>query len=109
MPGELIPVVLFISIAAVAILRPLTTRLGRTIERSHAERQSGPDPQIERLMQLMERVVDRMDRLEERVDFTERILERERAQAQLLEGDRQTHRRSVSGHPARTGDDTSGV
>lgn len=104
MPGELVPVALFFSLAAVAIFRPLTTRLGRRIERSHAEKQSVPDPQIDRLMQLLERVVDRMDRLEDRVDFTERILDRERAQAQLTEGG---SRRSGSG-PGRTGD-TSGV
>ncbi len=87
MPGELIPIVLFISMAAVAIFRPLTTRIGKVIERSHAEKAVAPDPQTERLMQLMERLVDRIDRLEERVDFTERILERQQARAQLTEGE----------------------
>ncbi len=107
MPGELIPVVLFISMAAVAIFRPLTTRLGKKIERSQTERTAASDPQIERLMQLLERVVDRMDRLEDRVDFTERILERQQAHAQLTEGGgRAAERRSGSG-PARPGDDAS--
>lgn len=83
---ELIPIVMFMSVAAVLIFRPLTTRIGKMIERSHAEKQAVPEAQIQRIMQLMERLVDRMDRLEDRVDFTERVLERQRAQAQLTEG-----------------------
>jgi isocitrate dehydrogenase kinase/phosphatase len=86
MPEELIPIVLFISIAAVAILRPLTTRIGKVIEGAYAKKSVGQDPQIQRIMQLMERLVDRMDRLEDRVDFTERVLERQRMQAQLTHG-----------------------
>jgi hypothetical protein len=85
MPGELIPIILFMSAAAVLIFRPLTTRIGRTIE-SKAEKKGSIDPQINRIMQLMERLVDRMDRLEDRVDFTERVLERQRMQAQLTGG-----------------------
>lgn len=83
---ELIPIVLFMSVAAVLIFRPLTTRIGKVIERSHAEKQAVPDGQIQRIMQLLERLVDRMDRLEDRVDFTERMLERQRVQAQLTKG-----------------------
>ncbi|MGD2215724.1 MAG: hypothetical protein PVJ64_03165 [Gemmatimonadales bacterium] len=86
MPEELIPIVLFISIAAVAIFRPLTTRIGKVIEQSHAKKSLAQEPQIQRMMQLMERLVDRMDRLEDRVDFTERVLERQRMQAQLNRG-----------------------
>jgi len=86
MPEELIPIVLFISIAAVAIFRPLTTRIGKVIEQSQAKKSLAQDPQIQRIMQLMERLVDRMDRLEDRVDFTERVLERQRMQAQLTRG-----------------------
>ncbi len=86
MPETLIPIVLFMSIAAVAIFRPLTTRLGKRIERAQIERTPGEDAQINRIMHLMERLVDRMDRLEDRVDFTERMLERQRVQAQLTQG-----------------------
>ena len=87
MPPELIPIVIFISGAAVLIFRPLTTRVGKAIERSHADKEKAvPERQIQRIMQLMERLVDRMDRLEDRVDFTERMLERQRAQAQLTDG-----------------------
>ena len=78
MPGELIPIVMFMSVAAVLILRPITTRLGQAIERSHDRKQAVvPDEQVHRLMQLMESLADRMDRLEDRVDFAERILERQ--------------------------------
>lgn len=76
---ELIPIVLFISIAAVAIFRPLTKRIGLMIEQSYKDRQaaapSAQSPQFERLAMLMERMIDRMDRLEDRVDFTERMLD----------------------------------
>ena len=58
MPGELIPIVMFLSIAAVAIFRPLTTRIGKVIEQSHAKKSVGQDPQIERITQLMERLVE---------------------------------------------------
>jgi hypothetical protein len=81
----MIPIVLFMSGAAVLIFRPLTTRIGKTIERSHDEKKLAQEPQIQRMMQLMERMVDRMDRLEDRVDFTERMLERQRLAA-LNEG-----------------------
>jgi hypothetical protein len=103
MPNELIPMVLFISVAAVLIFRPLTTRIGRVIERSHAEKKAVPEPQIQRIMQLMERLVDRMDRLEDRVDFTERMLERQRIQAQLTNGPTSSgsEQPSYSGRPRR--------
>jgi hypothetical protein len=86
MPEELIPIVLFISIAAVAIFRPITTKIGYLLQKSHEQKTSGQDPQVARMMQLMERMVDRMDRLEDRVDFTERMLERQRTQGMLSEG-----------------------
>jgi hypothetical protein len=86
MPGELIPIVLFLSAAGVLIFRPLTTRIGKSIERSQEKKSISQEPQIQRMMQLMERMVDRMDRLEDRVDFTERMIERQRRQAALNEG-----------------------
>ncbi len=103
MPGELVPIVLFISLAAVAIFRPLTTRIGKMIDRSHAEKKAAPDPQTERLMQLMERLVDRLDRLEDRVDFTERILERQQAHARLTEGGGPTAERRSGPGPGAGG------
>jgi len=101
----MIPIVLFMSGAAVLIFRPLTTRIGKTIERSHDEKNVGQGPQIQRMMQLMERLVDRMDRLEDRVDFTERMLERQRVQAALNEGPpREEARRERN--ESRRGEDT---
>ncbi|HSG80667.1 MAG TPA: hypothetical protein VLC48_00335, partial [Gemmatimonadota bacterium] len=88
------PIVLFMSSAAVLIFRPLTTRIGKKIERAHEKKSLAQDPQIQRIMQLMERLVDRMDRLEDRVDFSERILERQRMQAALGEGPRSGHQGS---------------
>ena len=95
---ELIPIVMFVSIAAVAIFRPLTKRIGLMIEQNYKDRQAASQaaqsPQFERLTVLMERLVDRMDRLEDRVggllrvidndledrvDFTERMLDSRRA------------------------------
>lgn len=79
MPGELIPIVLFVSVAAVAILRPLTKRIGLMIERQYEQRAVADDPQSARVIQLLERLVDRMDQLEDRVEFNERLLERQRS------------------------------
>lgn len=79
MPGELIPIVLFVSVAAVAILRPLTKRIGLMIERQYEQRAVADDPQSVRMIQLLERLVDRMDQVEDRVEFAERLLERQRS------------------------------
>jgi len=86
MHGELIPIAMFISVAAVLIFRPLTSRIGKAMERSQVEKQSVGEPQIQRIMKLLERIVDRIDRLEDRVDFTERMLDNQRRQAQLTDG-----------------------
>lgn len=77
----MIPIVLFVSIAAVAIFRPLTKRIGLLIETRYEQRPVADDPQNERMVQLLERLVDRMDQLEDRMDFAERLLERQRAAA----------------------------
>ena len=75
---ELIPISLFMAIAAVAILRPLTTRAGRLLEAMARERtqtlKAGEDPDSIRLRALMEHVNRRLDLVEERLDFTERLI-----------------------------------
>jgi hypothetical protein len=75
---ELIPITMFMCIAAVAILRPLTKRLGGLLEVMTRERQavrsSTDDQDLARLRVLMEHVSRRMDLVEERLDFTERLL-----------------------------------
>lgn len=86
MPGELVPIVFIIAVAAVAILRPLAKRIGSMIEQSHERRATGSDPRVDRMVQLVERLVDRMDALEDRLDFAERMLERQRMPGQLGEG-----------------------
>ena len=96
MPEELIPIFLFASIAAVAIFRPLTKRIGLVIERAYEERRFNAEPQLQRLTQLVERLVDRMDSLEDRLDFTERVLERERRTAALTREPADAHSGTTS-------------
>lgn len=75
---ELIPITLFMCIAAVAILRPISTKLGGLLEAMRNERtalRAGTDDQdLARLRVLMEHVAKRVDLIEERLDFTERLL-----------------------------------
>jgi hypothetical protein len=74
----LIPIFLFVSIATVAILRPISTKLGTLIEAMAREKQglasSAGDADLARMRVLLEHVAKRMDLLEERLDFTERLL-----------------------------------
>ncbi len=76
---ELIPIAMFLSIAAVAILRPVTSKLGHLLEaiakeRSAAIRPPSEDGESAQLRVLLEHIGRRMDLLEERLDFTERLL-----------------------------------
>lgn len=76
MPGELIPIALFLSIAAICIFRPLTRRVGDVLEQIYRDKKEDiPDPNTARIAGLLERLVDRMDRLEDRLEFAERMLE----------------------------------
>jgi hypothetical protein len=74
----LIPITMFISIAAVAILRPISTRLGGLLEAMKNEKNAGvrdpDDPDIARIRVLIEHMSQRLDLMEERMDFTERLL-----------------------------------
>ena len=77
---EFIPITLFMCIAAVAILRPISSRLGHLLEAMTRERigagpTAAPDnTEIERIRVLVEHVSKRMDLIEERLDFTERLV-----------------------------------
>ncbi len=84
MPGELIPIVMFMSFAAVLIFRPLTKKLGAVLEQNMMRKQAADSPDMQRVAQLMEQLVDRMDRLEERVDFAERMLESSSREREML-------------------------
>jgi len=76
---ELIPIALFVSVAAVAILRPLTTRVGKLLEAMARERTAALRPPTDdsdsvRLRAVIEHLSRRLDLMEERLDFTERLL-----------------------------------
>jgi hypothetical protein len=76
---ELIPIVMFLCIAGVAILRPITKPLGRLLDAMAQERlaaRSGgqsDDTRMERVATLLEVLNDRLDLLDERVQFVERL------------------------------------
>lgn len=80
----LIPMTLFVCIAGVLILRPVTKRLGVLLEAMARERQTGLDgdaraqsaaSEVEARMtaRLLERMSHRLDLIEERLDFVERL------------------------------------
>ncbi len=73
---ELIPIVLFLSVAAVLILRPLTKRIGIVIEQMARDRRADrvDDAQLARLRAEIEHLTKRLDLVEERADFTERLV-----------------------------------
>lgn len=73
--GPLIPITMFVCIAAVMILRPLTKRLGHLLEAITRDR----TPQVQdntsaRTIALLEHLNRRLDLMEERLDFTERLV-----------------------------------
>ena len=74
----MIPITMFICIAAVMILRPITKRLGKLIDVIAREREqqlrapSGELP-LARVTTLLESVSQRLDRIEDRMDFVERL------------------------------------
>ena len=73
-------VVLF-TIGGIILLRPVSKHLGQWLaakaEAGQALRGRSPE-EFERMLGLMEGVVDRLDRLEERQEFTERLLQKPR-------------------------------
>lgn len=98
-----VPVAFFVTIAAIAILRPLSKRLGDLIEMTRQERQAARLDQSDfsRLGQQLEQLHSRLDLLEHRVDFAERLLD-ERPAKHLAEGaDRATDLAASRSDPAR--------
>jgi hypothetical protein len=74
---ELIPITMFMCIAAVMILRPLTRRLGGLLEAMTRDRTAPAQMQehtSERTIALLEHISRRIDLMEERLDFTERLI-----------------------------------
>jgi hypothetical protein len=76
-----IPITMFLCIAAVAILRPMTKRIGGLLEVMTRERTATntESAEIARMRAVIEHVAKRLDLLEERLDFTERLLSSGRA------------------------------
>jgi hypothetical protein len=83
---------MFMCIAAVMILRPLTKQLGALMEAMTKERtqplrapqQAPQDSDSARTLALLELAVKRLDTMEDRLDFTERLVSsNQRAMPQL--------------------------
>lgn len=86
---ELIPIILFMTIGGVMIVRPVTKRLGLLIEAMAKERmarapsQEGlSDVQLERITVALDRLTTRMDHIDDRIGFMERLVE-ERPRSRL--------------------------
>ena len=83
---EMIPISMFMCIAAVMILRPLTKQLGRFLEVLTEQRLKPaiaarePDHDSTRITVLLEHMVRKMDAMEERLDFTERLMSSQSSQ-----------------------------
>ncbi len=73
--GALMVVAITAGVASVAIFRPFTKQLGELLEQMRRDRQQANQFDPARLSQLMESMLDRMERLETRQDFAERVLD----------------------------------
>jgi hypothetical protein len=79
---------MFVCIAAVLILRPMTKQLGRFLEAATKERMeparpvAARDSDSARMLALMEHMVKRIDAMEDRLDFTERLVSAGQSRAQ---------------------------
>ena len=91
---EFIPITMFMCIAAIAILRPISTKLGGLLEAMTRDRITASSPahmaddgEMARIRVLMEHISRRMDLIEERLDFTERLVAGSRRPAGHLRDD----------------------
>ena len=89
---ELIPIFLFMCVAGVLILRPVTKKLGLLIEAMAKERMGQghavrglDDTQLERITVALERLNTRIDRVDDRMSFMEHLVE-DRNRRQRLTG-----------------------
>ncbi len=74
--GAVMTVAIAGCVAAVMIFRPLTRQLGELLEQMRQDRrQRTALVESGRVAELMEGLLDRMERLEERQDFSERVIE----------------------------------
>lgn len=83
---ELIPIFMFMCIAGVLILRPVTKKLGLLIEALAKERMAQvhggsaagghlDEVHMERITIALERLNGRLDRVDDRISFMERLVE----------------------------------
>ena len=79
----LIPITLFVSIAAVLILRPITRRLGMLLEAIAREKDVSRQPVVSdaRVLNLLEQMNRRVEMMEERLEFTERLVSNRRTES----------------------------
>ena len=74
--GALMVMSITAGVAGVMILRPLTRQLGELLEQMRRDRKQQNELITSgRTTELLEGVLDRMERLEARQDFTERVIE----------------------------------
>jgi hypothetical protein len=73
----LIPIVLFICVAAVLVLRPLSKNVGRLLEQMARERRQSSlgESDAAALRLAIENLGKRLELMEDRLDFTERLIE----------------------------------
>lgn len=77
---NLIPIVLFMCVAGVLILRPVTKKLGLLIEAMAKERLGSADrrpeePHLSRVAASLDQLNSRLDLLDDRINFVERLVE----------------------------------
>ncbi|HUE77590.1 MAG TPA: hypothetical protein VMM83_06590 [Longimicrobiales bacterium] len=94
---QFIPIFLFMCIAGVLILRPVTRKLGLLIEAMAKERLAEThtrearfsgldDAHVDRVASALDRLNARMDRIDDRIGFMERLLENRPPSHQRLTG-----------------------
>lgn len=88
-PGELIPIVLFIMIGVTALGTPIVRAIARSIERrSHLPPAIPPDltSRLDRMEQAIDAIAVEVERISEGQRFTTRLLS-DRGEARLAAGD----------------------
>jgi len=72
--GAVMVVAITAGVASVAILRPFTKQLGELLEQMRRDRQRAEQLDPARMNEVMETLLERLERLETRQDFTERVI-----------------------------------
>lgn len=94
---EFIPIFMFMCIAGVLILRPVTKKLGLLIEALAKERLAGvhardissgglSETHVERMANALDRLNSRIDHIDDRIGFMERLMESRPTSRQRITG-----------------------